>query len=241
MYEPYLFDQFVVFDLETTGCNPERDQIIEIGAIKVKKGQIVSEYQQLVHPQMAIPSHITEITGITNEMVYEQPHIHEVLPEFLVFCESDYILGHNILFDYKFIKYNVLRHQYTFEKKAFDTLKIARNFLKHLPSRSLGAICEYYSIDHLHAHRALDDARVTYEVFLKLKEQFFHQDPEIFNPQPINWEPKKLEPITIKQKNYLKNLLRMQKRQLDRDIEDLTKSEASRWIDSLLREMRQAR
>ena len=241
MKATHPFDEVIVFDLETTGCDPERNQIIEIGAIKVKEGCVVSQYQQLIDPQIIIPDKITEITGITNDMVQHQPSIEEVLPDFINFCEGDYILGHNILFDYKFIKANALRYGYPFVKQGFDTLRLARRFLKHLPSRSLGVVCDYYGINLVHAHRAYDDAKATYEVFLKLKEQFYTQFPEEFKPEPMTWVPKKQAPITMKQKKSLQNLLRMQKKKIHQELDMLTKSEASRFIDEILKEMRQAK
>ena len=132
-------DNYVVFDLETTGCNPVNDYIIEIGAIKIENGEIHSVYNQMINPKIATPPLITNITGITNDMVKDKPTIDEVLEDFLVFCKEDYILGHNISFDYRFIKAKCYKRGYSFNKKAFDTLEIARKSLKDLPSRSLGA------------------------------------------------------------------------------------------------------
>ena len=233
-----IFDHLVVVDLETTGCDPEKSQIIEIGAIKVKSGCIIDKYQQLINPEIEISDFITELTGITKDMVCNQPTIEQVIADFMYFCEGYYLLGHNILFDYKFIKTNAVRYQYSFEKQAFDTLYLSRKFLKHLPSRSLGSVCDYYHIDLENAHRAYDDAKATYEVFLNLKKEFYNLYPEEFIPKPMMWKPKKQEPITIKQKNYLKKLLRMQKKEIE--LDHLTKSEASRFIDQLLKEIRKA-
>ncbi|WP_058486661.1 3'-5' exonuclease [Defluviitalea phaphyphila] len=226
----------VVFDLETTGCNPVSDHIIEIGAIKIKDGKISSKYHQMVNPNVPIPNFITEITGITNDMVQEYPSIEKVLPEFLSFCDTDYILGHNISFDYRFIKAKCVKLGYSFNKKAFDTLSIAKKFLSNLPSRSLGALCQHYGIDLKNAHRAIHDAEATYKLFKYLKRDFYDLDQSAFKAKNMAWKPPKQEMITQKQKKYLLSLIRMYKIELDKDIDTLTKSEASRLIDRILTE-----
>jgi DNA polymerase-3 subunit epsilon len=231
-------DNIVVFDLETTGCNPVLDSIIEIGAIKIKDGKIVSRFHQMVNPEIPIPYFITEITGITDEMVSGHPAISEVLPEFLKFCDTDYILGHNISFDYRFIKSKCCNLGYTFNKKALDTLAVARKFLRHLPSRSLGPLCEYYGIDLKNAHRAVHDAEATYRLFQCLKKDYFDMDDTAFIAKEMVWNPPKQDMITERQKKYLTNLIRMHRIVLDAEIENLTKSEASRMIDKILVQVR---
>jgi DNA polymerase-3 subunit alpha (Gram-positive type) len=231
-------DHLIVFDLETTGCNPVQDYIIEIGAIKIKDGEIVSKYHQMVNPGIPIPYFITEITGITDDMVSDAPYISEALPSFLDFCDTDYILGHNISFDYRFIKSKCSSLGYTFNKKALDTLMIARKFLKHLPSRSLGPLCEYYGIDLRNAHRAIHDAEATYRLFQCLKKDFMDVDASAFIAKEITWDPPKQEMITPRQKKYLADLIRMHRLVVNEDIETLTKSEASRMIDKILVQVR---
>lgn len=231
-------DHLIVFDLETTGCNPVQDHIIEIGAIKIQNGEIVSRYHQLINPEIPIPYFITEITGITDDMVSGAPLISEALPGFLDFCDSEYILGHNISFDYRFIKSKCFNLGYAFDKKALDTLAIARKFLKHLPSRSLGPLCEYYGIDLKNAHRAIYDAEATYRLFQRLKKDFMDLDASAFTAQEITWKPPKQERITPRQKKYLSDLIRMHRIVLNEDIETLTKSEASRMIDKILVQVR---
>lgn len=231
-------NQFVVFDLETTGCNPVTNSIIEIGAIKIEGGEIVSKYHKMVNPQIQIPHFITEITGITDEMVAGHPTIYEVLPGFLDFCEGDYILGHNVSFDYRFIKSKCCEAGYVFNKKALDTLAIARRFLKHLPSRSLGPLCEYYGIDLRNAHRAVHDAEATYQLFQCLVNDFIDQDKEVFTAKEMIWNPPKQDMITEKQKKYLTSLVKVHRIELNKEIETLTKSEASRMIDQILVQIR---
>lgn len=231
-------DNYVVFDLETTGCNPVKDYIIEIGAAKIQNGKIVTKYNQLINPKIAIPYYITKITGITDDMVKDKPVMEEVLSKFLSFCEGEYILGHNISFDYRFIKAKCTKRGYSFTKKAVDTLAIARKTLKHLPSRRLGDLCDYYGIELSHAHRAVHDALATYQLYQCLKKDFFDLDQSLFIPKDMVWNPPKMEMITNRQKKYLFSLIKTYKVDFNQDIETLTKSEASRVIDNILSEYR---
>jgi len=228
----------VVFDLETTGCNPVLDSIIEIGAIKIENGKAVDKYHQMLNPKESIPSFITEITGITNDMVKDGLTIEEALPSFLDFCDGDYVLGHNVSFDYRFIKAKSIKEGYGFSKKAIDTLAIARRFLKHLPSRSLAPLCQYYGIDLTNAHRAIHDAEATFQLFKCLKRDFFHIDESLFKARDMVWNPPKQDMITERQKRYLISLIKTHKIEIDKDIEGLTKSEASRMIDNILTQYR---
>ncbi len=229
----------IVFDVETTGISPLNDRIIEIGAIKIRGGKITSELSTLVNPGVCIPPRITDITGITDAMIANQPRIEEVLPEFLAFCEEDIILGHNISFDYSFIKASCVKEGLAFNKQAVDTLTIARKFLKGLPSRSLGGLCEHYNISLTQAHRAVHDARATYALFRCLQEQFYEHAPESFTARQMTWTPPKQDMITDRQKKYLQSLVRSHNKNLDREITTYTKTEASRLIDQILREIRQ--
>ncbi len=225
---------FIVLDIETTGINPMYHKITEIGAIKIEKETIVETFNHLINPMADIPKNITQLTGITNEMVKDKPTIEWVLPRFISFTEEYPILGHNIHFDYSFIKTHAVAQNLSFEKKALDTLKIARATLKELPSRSLGKLCDHYHISNSNAHRAYNDAYVTYQVYHCLKEQFYEMNPELFQFKRIQWKPKKQSPITDKQKKYLFSLIHRYDVTLETEIDTLTKSEASRIIDTIL-------
>lgn len=141
-----MVKDYVAFDLETTGLNCERDEIIEIGALKVKDGKVTERFARLIKPKLSVPPEITAITGITNEMLESAPPVEKVIPEFVLFCRDEILLGHNVMFDYKFTKVYAKRYGLPFEKKGLDTLKIARKVLPELESRSLGALCEHYEI-----------------------------------------------------------------------------------------------
>lgn len=99
-----MYDTYVSIDLETTGLNPKRDRIIEIGAIRVEQGQIVEEFSTFVDPGRKLEERITELTGIRDEDLADAPQLDEVFPQLLEFMGELPLLGHSILFDYSFLK-----------------------------------------------------------------------------------------------------------------------------------------
>ena len=129
---------FVVLDLETTGLSVKEDQILEIGAVKVQGGEVTASYETFVNPGRKVPERITELTGIRDEMIADAPDVETAVRGFLDFCGGLPLLGHNILFDYSFIKQAAINARLDFEKEAWDTLKIARKALPDLESRSRG-------------------------------------------------------------------------------------------------------
>lgn len=162
---------YIVFDIETTGLNSAFNEIIEISAIKVRNDKVVDEFSMLVKPQGKIGSFITNLTGITNEMVSDAPSIDKVLIDFLEFIEDDILIGHNVNFDINFVYDNMVRLGYgTLNNDFVDNLRIARKVLTELDHHRLGDLAEYYLIDSTGAHRGLKDSYMTYEIFLKLKE-----------------------------------------------------------------------
>lgn len=226
---------YVVVDIETTGTQPLNSDIIEIGAVYIENNEVKNTFNRLVKPEQIISPYITSITGITNEMVASEPPIEEVMPEFIDFCKNATLIGHNlIVFDYRMLKVKATRLGFEFNQTALDTLVIARKMLAHLPSRKLKDLCEYYQISLVNAHRAYDDAYATYELFTKLKEEFYEEDPQLFRPQKVDWEIPKTYPITGKQKNYLIKLVDRYQVELEKDINAFTKSEASRTIDKII-------
>ena len=144
---------YVVVDLETTGLYPSQDRILEIGAVKVLDGEVADTFCMFADPQMKIPEKIRELTGITQEMVAGQPTPAEAVRAFLDFCGELDLMGHNLIFDYSFLKHQAADQKIPFEKNGIDTLKIARTLLPDLESRSLTNLCGYFQIDRAHAHR----------------------------------------------------------------------------------------
>ena len=235
-----MYDTYVSIDLETTGLNPKRDRIIEIGAIRVEQGQIVEEFSTFVDPGRKLEERITELTGIRDEDLADAPQLDEVFPKLLEFMGELPLLGHSILFDYSFLKKAAVDRKITFERSAVDTLQIARKYLQELPHRNLGYLCQYYEIPH-HAHRALEDAKATDRLFRKLAELFYQEETigqaltELtFEPQPLHFQVKRDTPATKPQKERLYRLQEQHKITLEVDVEKLTRSEAGRLVDKIL-------
>ena len=224
----------VALDLETTGLNPKTDRILEIGAVKLTDGKVTDTYSVFVNSGKHVSEFITGLTGITDEMIQSGLPVKEAIEGFLAFCGDADILGHNILFDYSFLKRNAVNLGYSFEKNGIDTLKIAQKFLSELPSRSLGALCAHYQIIQEKQHRAFEDAVSAYRLYECMKEEFENVSPAAFLPKQLIYEIKKEGPITISQKRYLNDLLKYHRIELDVAIESMTKNEASRTIDIIL-------
>ena len=158
---------FVVFDIETTGFSPVNNRIIEIGAVKVKQGEIAEKFSAFVNPDVPIPFEIEKLTGINDSMVKDAPYIEQVLPEFLAFCQDAVLVAHNAGFDMSFIKENVLRQGLSRRFTCADTLGIARILLPHQAKHTLDAVAKTLGVSLENHHRAVDDAQATAEIFVK--------------------------------------------------------------------------
>lgn len=229
-------DSYVVVDLETTGLQPSRDRILEIGAVKVRDGQVTDTFCTFVDPKIEIPCNIQVLTGITQEMVDGAGPADQAFREFLDFCQEMDLMGHNLIFDYSFLKHQAVNQNIVFERRGIDTLKIARSILPELDSKSLTSLCSYFQIDREHAHRAFHDALATHQVYEKLKEKASEDQEKLFLPIPLQYKAKKQSPITNSQKAYLNDLMKYHKINLGADISSFTKSEASRKIDKIISE-----
>lgn len=229
-----MINSYISIDLETTGLDPKLDKITEIGAIYVENGEVVRSFSTLVNPGRKLEKRIVELTGIRDEDLANAPYIEEVLPKLMEFMEELPLLGHGVLFDYSFLKKAAVNQKLCFEKKAVDTLRIARRYLQKLESRSLPNLCIHYGIGH-HAHRALNDAQATHELYERLVREFGNcpDAEEVFRPKPLLYRVKRDTPATIAQKEQLTRLLTEQGIFLNVDVERLTRSEASRYVDRI--------
>lgn len=230
-----MLKSYIAFDLETTGLSPQEHEIIEIGALKVRNGKVVDRFMEFVHPNTPITPMITNITHITNDMVADARFCPDVIRDFLTFCEDDVLIGHNVIFDYSFVKSSAVKEGFSFEKMGIDTLKIARKVHKDFASKSLGALCEYYHIENQAAHRAYYDALATAKLYQTLAHYFEAQDPKVFQPLQLQYKIKKVQPATPKQIALLERLAEQKELVPDWDSATLTRSEASRIIDRLLK------
>lgn len=210
-----LDDTFVVFDIETTGLSKETESITEIGAVKVVDGKIIDRFSTFVNPERPIPAEITQLTGITNEMVADAPVITEILPKFLEFCQDAVLVAHNANFDTGFIRLNAERKcGIEVKNTVLDTLELSRALLPELKKHKLDIICEQLGVSLEGHHRAVNDAEATAEVFLKFidmlveKEIYKVDDINVFSSQTVNYKKLKAYHAIILAKDYvgLRNL-----------------------------------
>jgi predicted DnaQ family exonuclease/DinG family helicase len=193
MIEPQILhdlkvNRFVAVDIETTGLEYLKDEIIEIAAVLFVDGVQQDHLQSLLKPTQAIPYHISRLTGITNEMVAQAPSFNKIAPKFMKFIGNDPLIIHNATFDIPFLEYHLLKRihktkvQSENQKKIrlrntqHDTLTLARIFLPFQAGFSLVKLAEYFHIDIKQHHRALPDASAAAEIFLKLIEIALHCD-----------------------------------------------------------------
>lgn len=156
---------YVAFDLETTGLHPESNEIIEIGAVKVQNGQIVSSFQQLVKPSNPVPPQASKVNHITNTLLKDSPTIVEVLPRFLEFIKDvPVLIAHNANFDAGFLCAAADHNALTINHSYVDSLEIAKEAWPDLPNKKLGTVADHIGVVNQQAHRALGDAEVVHEI-----------------------------------------------------------------------------
>ena len=170
----------VVFDLETTGFSPEKNKIIEIGAVKVSEGKIVDKFSTFVNPQVPIPFRIEELTSIRDDMVIDAPLIEQVLPEFMEFCKDCVMVAHNADFDMSFIKRNCELLGIECNPTIIDTVALARVLLPQLNRFKLDTVAKALNISLDHHHRAVDDAGCTAEIFVKFIQMLHDRGLDTF-------------------------------------------------------------
>ncbi len=159
-------DVIVSIDIETTGLDPVRDAIIEIGAVKFKGNRVESEWETLINPRRSIPPEITQLTGITNEMVRFAPLLQDVRQDLEAFVGDALVLGHNVQFDLGFLQNRGIL-QYS---DWIDTYALASVLMPTAGRYNLGALALALNVPLPATHRALDDARATHAVFIQLWE-----------------------------------------------------------------------
>ena len=179
-----LDDTYVVFDLETTGFSPIKDKIIEIGAVKVEHGEITDKFSTFVNPKVPIPFQITQLTGITDQMVIGAPDIETVLPQFLEFIGDAALVAHNASFDVSFIEQNCRYQDIQPDFTSVDTVAMARILLPTLSKYKLNVVANALHISLENHHRAVDDAGATAEIFVKFVEML--KDRGIYDLAKLN-------------------------------------------------------
>ncbi len=170
-----LEDSFVVFDLETTGFSKSKNAIIEIGAVKIEKGEIAERFSTFVNPKTPIPGRIEELTGINDRMVENAEEIGVVLPKFLEFCKGCVMVGHNANFDVGFVEANAGRLGIETDFTVMDTLELAHVLLPELGRFALNHVAKALNVSLENHHRAVDDAECTARIFLKFRKMLMEK------------------------------------------------------------------
>lgn len=160
---------YTVIDLETTGLDPQYDEIIEMAAIRVRNGAVIDTFVSLVKPANPIDEFITELTGISNEIVEHAPAIGKILPDFLAFVGDDIVIGHNVGFDIRFLYDSATESlKRPFENDYVDTLRFSRKLFPEMKSHRLAAMTDMLNISSKNAHRALSDCYTTNALYAAL-------------------------------------------------------------------------
>ena len=178
-------DEYVAFDLETTGLSSTNDRIIEIGAVVMKNGEELDRFQTFVDPQRPLEKKIVELTGITDEMLKGAPKIEEVLPEFLKFVNGRVLVAHNSDFDTGFIRAACARQGLPYTYTAADTLILSQNMLPQLNKFKLDIVSNALSLPDFNHHRAADDA-VTCGLIMHRLMARMEEELDIHTLQEIN-------------------------------------------------------
>ncbi|MGO1579806.1 MAG: PolC-type DNA polymerase III [Peptoniphilaceae bacterium] len=209
-------NQFVVFDIETTGFSPRTDKITEIGAVKISNGEIIDRFSQLINPEKAIPQKVVELTGISNALVENEPKIDEVIKKFYEFSKDSVLVAHNATFDISFIRKEMLDNGLDFNYPVLDTLPLARASVKGIKRFNLGALSKKLGVSLTNAHRAVHDAEATAEVFLKILDILEKEEIRTFDE--INSLSNRIDSaslfessltILVKNQKGLKNLYKL--------------------------------
>ncbi|WP_353095271.1 PolC-type DNA polymerase III [Tissierella praeacuta] len=178
------YSTYIVFDIETTGLSAINDMITEIGAVKIKDGEIIGTYSQLINPERAIPEFITNLTGITDDMVKNKPTIKEVILDFIEFIGGDVLVAHNASFDVGFIREKMKLVNMELDNPVLDTLELSRAVFPSLKSHKLNLVAKHLNVSLVNHHRAVDDATATAEIFLKILDIL--KEKNIINFRQIN-------------------------------------------------------
>jgi DNA polymerase-3 subunit alpha (Gram-positive type) len=184
-YDKYeVLDDFVVFDIETTGLSARNDKITEIGAVKIKNGIVIDKFEQLINPEIPIPHNITSLTGITDDMVSNMPRIEDVLPKFIDFIGDSILVAHNASFDVGFIREACNNMNINLDNAVLDTLALSRALFPNLKSHKLNVIAKFLNVELISHHRAVDDAKATADILIKMLEVL--EKKGINTPQKLN-------------------------------------------------------
>ena len=207
---------FVVFDLETFGLNSHKNEIIEIGAIKLKGTRIIDTFSSFVNPNKIIPKKISELTHITQDMVDNAPTIEGVLPKFLEFTKDAVMVAHNSAFDMGFIRREAKKYLgIDYKPAVIDTLQMARDLYPDLKGYNLDRLNKTFKLSLENHHRAIDDAQSTAKLFIMFLEKYIENGvvnvEDMNGAFPLNIQKQATRNIVVIAKNLtgLQNLYRL--------------------------------
>ena len=206
---------YCVFDLETTGISHITEKITEIGAIKIKNGEVIDTFETFVNPEKPIPEEVVNVTHITDDMVKDADTIDKVMPRFLEFIGDSVMVAHNADFDIGYMKYNCEQLGLDFDVSHIDTLRLAKAVFPEFSKYKLGIIAEKLNIKVDVAHRALDDVKTLVQVFKEMYERALDKDAKYIddfdNVFETDFRKLPMYHIILLAKNYvgLKNLYKL--------------------------------
>ncbi|MGL5089270.1 MAG: PolC-type DNA polymerase III [Cetobacterium sp.] len=209
-------ETYVVFDLETLGLNSHKNEIIEIGAIKLQGRRIVDRYSQLINPGKAIPKKIQEITGIDDALVQNMPSIDEVLPKFMEFLGDATLVAHNAPFDMGFLKRDVKKYMgIDYNPTVIDTLQMARDLYPNQKGYGLKPMTKFLKVALENHHRAVDDSQATAGMFAIFLERYLEigikNQLNMTGAFPLNFRKQDIRNVMVLVKDLvgLKNLYKL--------------------------------
>lgn len=231
-----VLSTYIALDLETTGLNPKQDRIIEIGAAQIVNGKVKDTFQTFVNPYKNLSEEVMQLTGITDAQLIGAPGIGDVIHDFLAFAGKEPVLGHQVIFDYSFLKRAVVNEGMEFERYGMDTLKLARTFMPANHKKNLASACQYFGLEQRANHRAFQDALAAYELYEEMKNRFAKREPSYFVAKPLFYKVKREQPAGKRQKEHLQDLLKYHKIVLSVQIDHMTRNEISRITDKIIAE-----
>ena len=229
-----MIDSYIAVDVETTGLEVRQEKITELALVRVEGDTVTDCFSTLVNPGRPISEMVSSLTGITDAMVKDAPAVEEVIGDALDFAGDLPLLGHNLLFDYRFIKKAAVNSGLAFERQGIDTLHLCRLFMGTEQKKNLTDACAFYQIPQPQAHRALADAQSAHLLFQRLKGLYGGERPQAFVPASLFCQPKREQPATKRQKEYLQDLIKCHRINITVQLDALSRSEASRMIDRII-------
>ena len=175
-------DDYVAIDVETTGYDPNFCEIIEIGAVKISDGREIGRFQSLVKPESPVSAFITNLTGISNEMLEPAPPLYSILPEFLNFIDGQVLVGHNVSFDINFLYDGAMIYcdKYV-TNDCVDTLRLSRLLFPHFENHKLQTLVRNFQIANNTEHRALSDSIMAYRCYEYIKQYIAEKQIQFTN------------------------------------------------------------